>query len=120
MRKRTAKWFLVLGALLSLGGGPLAFAHSASSSHEAMSGAEQTSEHCAGRDAQAAEEPAPAGDSELPCCASGDCVCVAASSLLPLGAPALMQFVRILRPEDLRLTEPPSVSLRDPLRPPIG
>jgi hypothetical protein len=115
MRRRNLRSFLVvLAALLNLGSGPAALAHA-----DPEQAAPQTSEHCAGHDSQAAGADVPADDSDEPCCAGGHCACSAATILMSAGAPALAYFVRFLR-NDLRLPEPPSISLSDPLRPPIA
>jgi hypothetical protein len=114
MRRHNLKRFLiVLAALLNLGSGPLAFAHA-----DPEQAAPQTSEHCAGHDSQAGSGDVPADDSDEPCCAAGHCACSAATVFMSAGAPALTRFVHVLRIEP-RLPEPPSISLSDPLRPPI-
>jgi hypothetical protein len=115
MRRRNLRSFLVvLAALLNLGSAPMAFAHA---DHEST--APQTSEHCAGHDSQAAGGDVPAEDSDEPCCAGGHCACSALTVFMPASAPALTVYVRFLR-TDLRLPEPPAISLSDPLRPPIA
>jgi hypothetical protein len=112
-RGKLRNFLVVIAALLNLGSAPMAFAHA-----DPGQAAPPTSEHCAGHDSQAAGGDVPE-DSDEPCCAGGHCACSAATVLMPACSPALTHFVRFLR-NDLRLSEPPSISLTDPLRPPIA
>jgi hypothetical protein len=115
MRRRNLNIFLVvLAALLNLGSGPIALAHA-----DLDPVPPQSSEHCAGHESQSEGGDVPADDSDEPCCAAGHCACSAATVFMPASAPALVHFVRFLR-TDLRLPEPPAISLSDPLRPPIA
>jgi hypothetical protein len=116
-RPRANRFLLVLAVLFNLAGGPMAFAHSVSPGHAAP---DPASEHCASQAQHAPDDPAPSGHSEPGCCAAGHCACTAASTFLAAGAPAFVRFVRYVRPNDFRPTEPPSVTLSDPLRPPIA
>lgn len=116
-RRRLKSLALVLTVLLNLGGAPMAYAHSGTAGD---SGAAPVSEHCGDHASPApADRTAPA-HSEQSCCAAGHCVCSPASTLLPTAAPAFLRFVRHVRASDPRLSGPPSVSLSDPLRPPIA
>jgi hypothetical protein len=117
-RRRVNRLLLVLAVLLNVSGGPMALAHSPGQAAPVAAAAD-AAEHCGGHGSQPADDPVPSGDSGVPCCAAGHCACSVASTVVPTSAPAFVQFVRFLRPDDLRLAEPPSVSLRDPLRPPI-
>jgi hypothetical protein len=115
MRRRNFRHLLVvLVALLNLGSAPMAFAHA-----DFEQPAPQTSEHCAGHDSHSAGGDVPADETGEPCCAAGHCACSAATGFIAAGAPALAHFVRFVH-TDLRLAEPPSINLSDPLRPPIA
>jgi hypothetical protein len=115
-RRRLKGLLLVLTVALNLGSGPMAYAHSGPTDD---SGAAPAIEHCGDHASSAADENTAPAHPEQTCCAAGHCACSAASSVVPAGAPALVQFIRQLRASDLRLSEPPSASLSDPLRPPI-
>jgi hypothetical protein len=118
MFRRRAKGLLpALMVLLNLGSGPMAFAHSGA---PAEAGAAPVTEHCGDHASPATDEPAAPGHGEPGCCAGGHCLCSAASTLLPTGAPAFVRFVRHLRASDLGPSGPASLSLSDPLRPPIA
>lgn len=138
MVSRRVRGFMVaLAVLVNVAGGPVAFAHgtvterltpapiaaqpSVNSESAAGAPAAAVSEHCAGHAKSSPPDapPVPAEEGGNSCCASGHCVCVAASTFHATSATVLVRFARFLPADELRLNDPRSAAPSDPLRPPI-
>lgn len=124
MQSKRAKWFMtVLAVMLSLGGGPMAWAHLAGAAkcHESTPTTVQMAPDCPlhhlTKPSGDRHSPAP---HTLPCCAGGSCVCGA-----PFSMPASASFVQtsaivIESTSERPVAAAPSTIIDDTLRPPIS